>query len=144
MGVAKKRWSRALGRPISRAPSSTTLQSALANLAIREVFGQMLETFVYSEVRRQASGVSERIAFSHFRHRDGAEVDIVVEHGAGKISGIEVKASSTVRASDFAGLKMLKEASGKRFGCGVLAYDGEIGIGFGDKMFAVPIAQLWK
>jgi predicted AAA+ superfamily ATPase len=117
--------------------------SAEALWADRDAFGQMLETFVYLELRRQASGRDEPIGFSHFRHRDGAEVDIVVEHGAGRISGVEVKASSTVRASDFNGLKALREACGKRFGCGVVMYDGEMTVGFGDGMFAVPLAALW-
>ncbi len=109
----------------------------------RDAFGQMLETFVYGELRRQASGRDERIAFHHFRHRDGAEVDIVLEHGGGIVSGVEVKASSTVRPSDFSGLRALKKACGKRFGCGVIAYDGEMCVGFGDGMFAVPIERLW-
>jgi len=117
--------------------------SAEALWADRDAFGQMLETFVYLELRRQTSGHDEPIGFSHFRHRDGAEVDIVVEHGAGRISGVEVKASSTVRASDFNGLKALREACGKRFGCGVVAYDGELTVGFGDGMFAVPLSALW-
>jgi predicted AAA+ superfamily ATPase len=117
--------------------------SAEALWADRDAFGQMLETFVYLELRRQASGRDEPIGFSHSRHRDGAEVDIVVEHGAGRISGVEVKASSTVRASDFNGLKALREACGKRFGCGVVAYDGELTVGFGDGMYAVPLAALW-
>lgn len=110
----------------------------------REAFGQMLETFVYLELRRQASGLAERLAFSHFRHRDGAEVDIVIEHGAGRVSGVEVKASSTIHPSDLKGLKALREACGKRFGCGVQAYDGEQGVGFGDGLFAVPIQRLWS
>jgi uncharacterized protein len=110
----------------------------------RETFGQMLETFVYGELRRQASGLSDRIAFSHFRDRDGAEVDIVVEHGPGTISGVEVKAASTVRTADFSGLRLLKDAAGKRFRCGVVAYDGDLTIGFGDGLFAVPIARLWE
>lgn len=110
----------------------------------RDLFGQMLETFVYGELRRQASASPERVGFGHFRHRDGAEVDIVLEHGAGRVSGVEVKASSTVRPTDFAGLKALREACGKRFACGVVAYDGETSIGFGDGMFAVPIARLWS
>jgi predicted AAA+ superfamily ATPase len=117
--------------------------SAEALWADRDAFSQMLESFVYQELRRQASGHDEPIAFSHFRHRDGAEVDIVVEHGAGRLSGVEVKASSTVRASDFNGLKALREACGKRFCCGVVAYDGELTVGFGDGMCAVPLAALW-
>ncbi len=116
---------------------------ASALWADREALGQMLETFVYLELRRQASGLDERIAFSHFRHRDGAEVDIVLEHSAGRVSGVEVKGSSTVRASDFNGLKALREACGKRFSCGVVAYDGELTVGFGDGLVAVPIQRLW-
>lgn len=117
--------------------------SAEALWADRDAFGQMLETFVYLELRRQASGRDEHMGFSHFRHRDGAEVDIVIEHGAGRISGVEVKASSTVHASDFNGLKALREACGKRFTCGVVAYDGEVAVGFGEGLFAVPLAALW-
>lgn len=110
----------------------------------REAYGRLLESFVYGELRRQASGFEERLNFSHFRHRDGAEVDIVMEHGTGIVSGVEVKAASTVRPSDFAGLKTLQGACGKRFGCGVVAYDGDTTIGFGDRLFAVPIERLWK
>jgi hypothetical protein len=46
-------------------------------------------------------------------------------------------------AADFNGMKALREACGKRFGCGVVAYDGELTVGFGDGMFAVPLAALW-
>jgi predicted AAA+ superfamily ATPase len=70
-------------------------------------------------------------------------VDIVVEHG-GKVSGVEVKASATVRSSDFAGLRMLSEACGKRFACGVVVYDGESTLSFGDGLLAVPIERLWS
>lgn len=45
-------------------------------------------------------------------------MDIVIERGAGGVAGIEVKASSTVTASDFCGLRKLKAAAGKRFAGG--------------------------
>ena len=109
----------------------------------RDAFGQMLETFVYGELRRQATAIGEKLSFSHLRHRDGAEVDIVIEHGGGVVSGVEVKASSTIRASDFTGLRVLQEATGDRFGCGVVAYDGETCVGFGNRLYAVPIERLW-
>ena len=67
----------------------------------------------------------------------------MLEHGTGRVSGVEEKASSTVRASDLNGLKVLREACGKRFGCGAVAFDGELTVGFGDGMFAVPIQRLW-
>jgi hypothetical protein len=109
----------------------------------RTMLGQMLETFVYGELRRQASGVGEPVEFSHYRDKDGAEVDIVIEHAGARVSGVEVKASSTVHPVDFRGLRRLREATGRRFACGVVLYDGEVTVGFGDGMFAVPIAMLW-
>jgi predicted AAA+ superfamily ATPase len=110
----------------------------------RELLGQMLESFVYGELRRQASGLDDGITFSHYRDKDGAEVDIVIEHSGSRTSGVEVKASSTVHPTDFRGLRRLREATGRRFGCGVILYDGEVSVGFGDGMFAVPIAELWR
>jgi predicted AAA+ superfamily ATPase len=109
----------------------------------RTMLGQLLETFVYGELRRQSSGIEEPIDFSHYRDKDGAEVDIVIEHSGARVSGIEVKASSTVHPTDFRGLRRLREATGKRFTCGVVLYDGEVTVGFGDDMFAVPLAVLW-
>ncbi len=110
----------------------------------REKLGQLLETFVYGELRRQSSAFEDEIEFSHFRDKDGAEVDVVLEHSGSRISGAEVKASSTVRTTDFRGMRRLREASGKRFVCGIVLYDGEVTAGFGDGMFAVPIASLWR
>jgi hypothetical protein len=43
----------------------------------RAVFGRLLETFVYQELRRQASWQEEAITFSHFRDKDQVEVDVV-------------------------------------------------------------------
>ena len=81
----------------------------------RTLLGQLLETFVFQELRRQASWCEKPITFHHFRHKDGAEVDIVLDHGAGEVAGIEVKAAATVTATDFRGLKKLREATGDRF-----------------------------
>ena len=47
----------------------------------RALLGQLLETFVFQELRRQASWQDAPMAFYHFRDKDGAEVDIVVERG---------------------------------------------------------------
>ena len=53
----------------------------------RQLFGQILETFVYQELRRQASWQEAAISFSHYRDKDKVEVDFVVESGR-KIAGI--------------------------------------------------------
>ena len=73
--------------------------------------GQLLETFVYQELRRQATPAHPvALTFSHFRDKDGAEVDVVIDRGAGALAGIEVKASAgTGHASRFS---RLAQASG--------------------------------
>lgn len=110
----------------------------------RTLLGQLLETFVFQELRRQASWHSEGLSFSHFRDKDGAEADIVVERGARSLAGVEVKAGATVTESDFRGLRKLREATGRRFRCGVVLYDGETCASFGDRLHAVPLRALWE
>jgi len=110
--------------------------------ADRVTFGHVLETFVFQELRRHASWRADDVRFHHYRDRDGFEVDIVLER-AGRIAGVEVKASATIRPSDFRGLRKLKETVGSRFAAGVVFYDGETSVGFGDAMFALPISFLW-
>ncbi len=112
--------------------------------ADRHLLGQMLETFVFQELRRQASWHNTPLRFFHFRDKDGTEVDIVIERGAAHVVGIEVKAAATVTRSDFRGLRKLASASGERFVGGVVLYDGETSAGFGDRMYAVPIRHLWE
>lgn len=110
----------------------------------RATLGQLVETFVYQELRRQASWHEEEIRFHHYRDKDGYEVDVVLERSARELAGVEVKASATVTAADFRGLRKLREAAGDRFVAGVVAYDGETCVGFGDRFFAVPIRTLWE
>ena len=109
----------------------------------RSLLGQLLETFVYQELRRHASWHDGEIHFSHFRDKDGAEVDLVLQRGSGQIAGVEVKAAATVTTADFRGLRKLKEAAGRKFAGGVVLYDGETSAGFGEGMHAVPIRTLW-
>jgi len=108
----------------------------------RALFGQLLETFILQELRRQAGWQEDDISFSHFRDKDKNEVDIVLESG-GKLAGIEVKAGSTVTSSDFNGLQKLQRAAEKRFTSGVVLYDGDSVVPFGKDLYAVPISCLW-
>lgn len=112
--------------------------------ADRALLGQLLETFVFQELRRQASWRKEPIAFHHFRDKDGVEVDIVLEGSGQRVAGVEIKSAATVTAGDFRGLRKLKESSGKRFTAGVVLYDGEATVPFGERLFAVPIRSLWE
>lgn len=110
----------------------------------RESYGQMLETFVFQELRRQAGWQEEPVTFYHYRDKEGMEVDVVLEFGGQCLAGVEVKASSTVGAADFRGLLRLQKSVGKRFAAGVVLYDGDAVASFGEGLFAVPLPMLWE
>jgi uncharacterized protein len=112
--------------------------------ADRGTLGQLLETFVVQELRRQASWRDDDVRFHHLRDKDGVEVDLVIEQGGRALAGVEVKASATVTPADFRGLRKLRETVGKRFTCGVVLYDGEASVAFGEGLFAVPIRAIWE
>ena len=54
-----------------------------------------------------------------------------------------MKASATVTRADFRSLRKLSDALGERFVAGVVLYDGENVVRFGDRLKAVPIHRLW-
>jgi uncharacterized protein len=56
----------------------------------------------------------------------------------------EVKASATVHSKDFKGLKRLQETLGDDFTCGVVLYDGDTLLPFGDRLCAAPMSLLWR
>lgn len=85
------------------------------------------------------------MSFYHYRDRDRAEVDIVIERGTMEVAGVEVKASGTVTMADFRGLRRLRDAVGNhRFKGGSVLYDGEVSVGFGEGFYAVPLRMLWE
>jgi predicted AAA+ superfamily ATPase len=108
----------------------------------RSLLGQLLESFVFQELRRQASWSENMIRFHHLRDKDGYEVDIVLEREGREIAGVEVKASATVKNSDFRALRRLQAALGKRFLAGIVLYDGESAVRFANNLFAVPLTSL--
>ena len=107
----------------------------------RALLGQLLETFIYQELRKYADWHEQQLSFYHFRNKDKVEVDIIIEQGL-SIAGIKIKASATVTASDFKGLNKLKDAVGDQFAAGVMFYDGENIVPFGERLFAVPVSLL--
>jgi len=126
----------------------TGIACALMNLSVaglakdRSLFGHILETFVLQELKRQASGHEDSHEFFHYREKDGAEVDIVIQRGT-ELAGVEVKASATINESDFRGLRRLKTAAGKNFAGGAVVYNGDTSGSFGDGLHAVPLHVLW-
>jgi uncharacterized protein len=107
------------------------------------ISGALLETFVVGEIARQLTWSSVEAQLFHFRDRDGAEVDLVLERPSGEIVGIEVKAAHDVNAADLRGLRVLRDRTGDRFAAGVVLHCGEQIRWLEDRLLAVPVSFLW-
>lgn len=107
-------------------------------------FGALLESFVVSELMKLASWSERRVSFSHYRTKDLDEVDVVIEDRRGRIIGIEIKASATVKADDFRGLRQLQAAGGDRFVRGLVLHDHDRITPFAERLQAAPLSILWS
>jgi hypothetical protein len=58
------------------------------------------------------------------------------------IIGIEVKAAATVTSNDFRGLKKLQTLTGTSFISGIVLYDGDQALSFGERLWAIPLALI--
>jgi len=146
-------WSTNLSKRLIKTPKVHLVDTGLAtHLARRGVipldredslFGNLLETFVVMELSKQSTWSDAKPALYHFRTAAGREVDIVLEGPGNRIVGIEVKASSSVNSSDFAGLHELAAIAKGKFARGILLYDGDTVLPFDEKLVAVPLSGLW-
>jgi hypothetical protein len=107
------------------------------------VTGILLESFVGMELLRQSDWAQEHIQLFHYRDKQQREVDVILERHSGEVVGIEVKASATPAASDFASLRYLRDKLGPRFKAGVVLHTGADTLPFGDRLAAVPVSGLW-
>ncbi len=106
--------------------------------------GGLLENFVVMEVLKDIGWSETRPTLYHWHTANREEVDLVLETRDGSLVGIEVKASATVGAGDFKGLRALEALTGNSFLRGIVLYTGERVVPFGEKLFAVPLSALWQ
>lgn len=108
------------------------------------MIGPLFENFVIMELKKQITWSDVNPQMFHFRTQAGQEVDIVLEDRTGNLVGIEVKASATVHAHDFKGLRVLAEATGGLFRKGIVLYAGTEIVPFGESLAALPAQLLWQ
>ncbi|MGH3772385.1 MAG: ATP-binding protein [Pseudonocardiaceae bacterium] len=107
--------------------------------------GALFETLVVTEVLKQASWSQRSVAVSHFRDRDGAEIDLVVEdRRSAAVAGIEVKLTSTPMARHARHLARMRERLGTRFSVGLVIHAGRVTLPLGAGIWAVPVSALWR
>ncbi len=110
----------------------------------RQKLGPLLEGFVYAELSKAVALSEEPTTISHYRDKDGVEVNLILERSPGTVVGIEIKAGATALPRHFKGLKRIRSAAGDRFVCGILLHDGERIQRVSERLFAMPIKMLWE
>lgn len=108
------------------------------------LFGPALEGFVVGELLRQRTWSEQEYRLFHFRDHTGIEVDIVLEFFDGSVIGIEVKSTSTAKSDHFSGLRVLRDRLGDRFLGGFALNTSDRGLGFGDRLWSLPVSALWE
>ena len=145
-------WGRnALGRQV-KTPKlhflDSGLQASLVRLtpeqcvSARHRYGAALESWVHGEIRKAVSLTTDDWQVFHYRDKDQYEVDFVLENRQRQVVGVEVKAAATVTSGDFRGLRKLQQLAGTDFLTGILLYDGEHALPYGEGLWAVPLGCL--
>jgi len=111
----------------------------------RSRFGHLLESFVLQQLVAMADCMQRPPRFYHYRDKDKAEVDIVMESRS-KVWGVEIKAASSVKAADAKGLLKLASTAKSAFQSGIVFYDGPATLLLNKeaRILAVPICKLWE
>jgi predicted AAA+ superfamily ATPase len=109
-----------------------------------DLLGRILDTFVASQVRAELPVSIKRPRLFHVRSQQGRnEIDLLAELAAGRVVGIEVKASASPTAKDARHLIWLREELGDRFIRGVVLHTGPRSFELAESIIAVPISALW-
>lgn len=125
-------------RPVRRGPTSRRLEDP-------QSLGPLFETFVVAELRKQAAWQDTPVECFHFGTlHSQREVDVVLEDATGRLVGVEIKATATPTARDFAGLRELADTVGRRFRAGVVVCLAPEPVPFGDRLRAMPVSAVWR
>jgi uncharacterized protein len=146
-------WSVNTGQRVIRTPkiylNDTGLLSHLVGLTLERLeldaglAGAALENFVLVELQKQSAWSDTQPQFYYWRTASGQEVDIVLEDSAGRLVGVEVKASATLHGGDLRGLQALADAARKRWIRGIVVYTGTDVIPFAHNLHGMPVSSLW-
>jgi predicted AAA+ superfamily ATPase len=105
--------------------------------------GRLMESFVVSEIQRQAAWSETNVSLSHYRSLREDEVDLILTHKDGRVVAIDVKFSLNVTDQDTMALYRLRAALDYRFSSGLIIYAGHEFKAVGDRFYAVPIGEIF-
>lgn len=146
-------WARNLGKRMIQTPKVYLNDSGLLTYSLGATVnrlkaegtlaGAVLENFIMMELRKQCAWSTARPEMFFWRTTSGVEVDFVLEDRAGKVVGVEVKASATLGSQDTRGLRELADAVGKNWLRGIVLYAGKEVVPFASNLHGIPMTSLW-
>ena len=108
------------------------LASSLLNVDVRSSLegknkhlGNLVETFVYSELIKHQSYSKESIEIYHYRDAHNKEVDFVLESSSGDIVALEIKSGSSIKKEHFKGLLALAKTIKNENFKAIVLYGGD-------------------
>ena len=123
-------------KQVTKSPKVHFIDSGLASFLLNtgvessmlgqnQHLGNLVETFVYTELIKHQANSNVDIKIYHFRDTGQKEVDFVLESNIGDVVAIEVKLSSTLKSEYFKGiLALAKTMKDKKFK-GIVFYGGD-------------------
>lgn len=146
-------WARNLGKRMIQTPKVYLNDSGLLTYSLGATVnrlkaegtlaGAVLENFIMMELRKQCAWSTARPEMFFWRTTSGVEVDFVLKDRAGKVVGVEVKASATLGSQDTRGLRELADAVGKNWLRGIVLYAGKEVVPFASNLHGIPMTSLW-
>ncbi len=107
----------------------------------RNLMGSLMETWVCSELLKAMAVSDQDCQLFHYRDKSQREVDFILAGHDGLATGIEIKASMTIRREMFAAQEILIEAGSIQKG--VIVYNGDKVLPFSDQLAAIPAGTLF-
>lgn len=150
-------WSRSAGTKVVHRPKLHVGDSALGAAIVgkdaaaldrlnESMTGPLVESFAIAEIAKQLTWSQSSARLHHFRDRDGVEVDGVIEAADGRVVGVEIKASTVPRPEDATPLRILRnrlDRAGSDVIAGVVLHTGDRRVRLGDRLYGLPLADLW-
>jgi len=121
---------------VTKSPKVHFIDSGLASFLLNvdvkasmigknEFLGNLVETFVYSELIKHQSYANTDVEIYHYRDLRQKEVDFVLEAGNGDVVALEIKSGSNLKSEHFKGLVSLAKTMEHKNFKGIVMYGGD-------------------
>lgn len=107
--------------------------------------GRLIDTFVAAQLRPLLTLATPSVTAYHLRDANQRrEIDLVLESASGQVVAIEIKAAESASVRDARHLAWLRDQLGSRFHRGIVLHTGALTYPLDDRIWAMPIAALWR